>query len=63
MDDGVTAFMRAINDGFPAVETMSAPQARAAIAARRLPVENIDDVAAAEDRVVPGPGGDISVRI
>ena len=63
MDDGVTAFMRAINDGFPAVETMSAPQARAAIAARRLPVENIDDVAAAEDRVIPGPGGDIPVRI
>src|SRR4029078_98993 len=63
MDDGVTAFMRAMNDGFPAVETMSAPEARAMVAARRLPVENIDDVAAAEDRGIPGPGGDIPVRI
>ena len=63
MDDGVAAFMRAMNDGFPAVETMSAPEARAVIAARRLPVENIDDVASAEDRVIPGPGGEIPVRI
>ena len=45
MDDGVQAFMRAMNDGFPAVETMTAPQARAAIVARRLPVANLDDVA------------------
>ena len=63
MDDGVAAFMRAMNDGFPAVETMSAPEARAVIAARRLPVENLDDVASAEDRVIPGPGGEIPVRI
>ncbi len=63
MDDGVAAFMRAMNDGFPAVETMSAPEARAVIAARRLPVENIDDVASAEDRFIPGPAGEIPVRI
>ena len=63
MDDGVAAFMRAINDGFPAVETMSAADARAAIAARRLPIDNLDDVASANARLVPGPGGDIPVRI
>ena len=63
MDDGVQAFMRAMDDGFPAVETMSAPEARAVIAARRLPVENLDDVASADDRVIPGPGGEIPVRI
>jgi hypothetical protein len=26
MDDGVQAFMRAMDDGFPAVETMSTPR-------------------------------------
>ena len=39
MDDGVQAFMRAMDDGFPAVETMSAPEARAVIVGRRLPVD------------------------
>ena len=63
MDDGVATFMRAMDDGFPAVETMSAPEARAVVAARRLPVENLDDVASAEDRVITGPGGEIPVRI
>ena len=33
MDDGVAAFMRAMNDGFPAIETMSVSDARAVIAA------------------------------
>jgi acetyl esterase len=63
MDDGVQAMMRAINDGFPAVETMTAPQARVAIVARRIPVANLDDVSTAVDRTVPGPAGDVPVRI
>ncbi|MGO4443325.1 alpha/beta hydrolase [Mycobacterium sp. 2YAF39] len=61
MDDGVAALMRTIDDGFPAVETMTAQDARSAIAARRLPVENLDDVASAEDRVLPD--GDVPVRV
>ena len=52
-----------MNDGFPAVETMSAPEARAVIVGRRLPVDNLDDVARADDQLIPGPGGDIPVRI
>ena len=63
MDDGVARFMRATNDGFPAVETMSAPEARALLAGRRIPVKNLDDVASADDLVIPGPGGDLTVRI
>ena len=59
MDDGVQAFMRAMDDGFPAVETMSAPEARAVIVGRRLPVENLDDVAGADDQLA----GDVPVRI
>ncbi|MDT5015192.1 MAG: acetyl esterase [Mycobacterium sp.] len=63
MDDGVASFMRTMNDGFPAVETMSAQEARAMIAGRRLAVENVNDVAGAADRLVPGPDGDVAVRI
>jgi len=59
MDDGVQAFMRAMNEGFPAVETMTADQARAAIVSRRLPVENLDDVASADDFLA----GDVPARI
>ena len=57
------AFMRAMNEGFPAVETMTAPEARAVIVSRRLPIENFDDVASADDRLIPGPAGDLPVRI
>jgi acetyl esterase len=63
MDDGVAAFMHAMNDGFPAIETMTAPEARVVIAGRRLAVDNLGDVAGTDDRRVPGLGGDIPVRI
>ena len=62
MDDGVAAMLRTLNDAFPAVEPMSAAEARAAVAARRQPVSNLDD-AAAEDRVIDTAGGPIPVRI
>src|ERR1700738_2669657 len=59
MDDAVQAFMRELNDGFPAVETMTADEARAVLVSRRLPVENLDDVAIAEDFLA----GDVPARI
>jgi len=59
----VLAFMRAMDEGFPAVETMTAPEARAVIVSRRLPIENLDDVASADDRLIPGPAGDVPVRV
>jgi acetyl esterase len=59
MDDAVGAFMRELNDGFPAVETMTAEQARAVLVSRRLPVENLDDVAVAENFLA----GDVPARI
>ena len=62
MDDGVAAMLRKLDDAFPAVEQMPAAQARAAVAARRQPVSNLDD-AAAEDRVLDTPVGPIAVRI
>lgn len=63
MDDGVQAFMRVTNDGFPAVETMTAREARAFLAGRRPPVANLGDVASADDLLIPGPGGDVPVRV
>jgi acetyl esterase/lipase len=62
MDDGVTAMLRTLDGAFPAVEQMSAAEARAAVAARRQPVLNLDD-AAAEDVVVDSVAGPVPVRI
>jgi acetyl esterase len=63
MDDGVLRLMRATNDEFPAVEAMSAQEARAVLVGRRLAVTNLGDVASADDRLIPGPDGDVPVRI
>jgi acetyl esterase/lipase len=62
MDDGVTAMLRTLDGAFPAVEQMSAVDARAAVAARRQPVSNLGD-ATAEDRVIDTAVGRIAVRI
>jgi acetyl esterase len=63
MDDGVQAFMRATDQAFPAVETMTASRVRAVLAGRRPPIANVDDVAAVVDRRIPGPDGDLTVRV
>ncbi|MGO8771556.1 alpha/beta hydrolase [Mycobacterium sp.] len=67
MDDpvngSVQAMLRELNDGFPHVETMTAPEARAAVAERRVPASNVDDVRGTVDASVPGPDGEIPVRI
>jgi acetyl esterase len=63
MDDGVLRLMRATNDGYPAVETMTAQEARAVMVGRRLAVTNLGDVASADDRLIPGPDCDVPVRI
>ena len=63
MDDVVQAMLDQLNAGFPRVETMTGAQARAAVAARRVPVTNSDDVESTTDRLVPGLDGAIGVRI
>jgi acetyl esterase/lipase len=63
MNDGVQAMLDQLNAGFPRVENMTGPQARAAVAERRMPVDNSDDVRSATDRSVPGPDGAIGVRV
>ncbi len=63
MDDGVAKLMRAMNDTFPDLSTMSAEEARAVLVGRRPPVANLDDVASADDLLIPGQGGDLRVRV
>ena len=63
MDDGVQAMLRELNAGFPRVETMTGPEARAAVAQRCVPANNIEDVRSTIDHAVPGPAGAIPVRI
>lgn len=61
--DGVQAMLRELDAAFPRVETMTAAQAREAVAQRRRSVDNIDDVRRTEDRSMPGPAGDIPARV
>jgi acetyl esterase/lipase len=63
MDDGVAAMLRTLDDAFPAVEHMTAVDARAAVAARRQEMSNADDVASAEDLLIHTDSGTIPVRI
>ena len=63
MNEEVQAMLDQLNTGFPRVEKMTGPQARAAVAQRRLPVNNLDDVRSTVDTSVPGSDGVIPVRI
>lgn len=63
LDPEVAAIIDALNNGFPRVATMTGAEVRAAIVARRQPVSEPEPVAAVADRTVPGPGGDIPVRV
>jgi acetyl esterase/lipase len=61
--DTVQAMLDQLNTGFPDVENMTGPQARAAVAQRRVPVNNVDDVRRTVDTSVPSSEGGIPVRI
>ncbi|MGC4963107.1 alpha/beta hydrolase [Gordonia sp. DT101] len=63
IDPGIAAILPRLNEGFPRVETMSAPAARAAIRARLQPDPEPIPVARVHDRTVPGPDGEIPIRI
>jgi acetyl esterase/lipase len=63
LDDVVSATLKTLNDGFPAVERMAAAAARAAVAARRQPDPHPAQVEEVIDRVIDGPGGALPIRI
>jgi acetyl esterase len=63
LDPEVAALLPALNRGFPRVETMTASQLRAVIADRAVRMQNPEPVAKVIDRTMPGPAGDIAIRI
>ena len=63
LDPEIGALLPALNRGVPRVETMTAPQLRAVIAERAVLLQNPEPVAKVVDRTVPGPAGNISIRI
>jgi acetyl esterase len=63
LDPEIAALLPALNDGFPRVETMTAPQLRSVIRERAKLLQDPEPVARVIDQKVPRPGGDINVRI
>jgi acetyl esterase len=63
LDPQIAALLDVLDAGFPPVHTMTGAQARAVIRSRYVPPDEPEPVAEVRDEVVPGPGGDIPVRI
>lgn len=63
LDPQIAEIIEALDGGFPPVHTMSGPEARAAIRARFVPPEHPEPVAEVADRVIDGPGGELTVRV
>ncbi|BBX93170.1 alpha/beta hydrolase [Mycolicibacterium boenickei] len=60
VDPEIAALLPVLNTGFPAVETMSGAEARAAVRSRYRPPQQPQPIGSVEDLVIPG---DIPVRI
>ena len=63
LDAEIAELLPALNGGFPRVETMTAPQLRALIRRRVQRPPHPEPVGKTIDQTVPGPTGDIAVRI
>jgi len=63
LDSQIAPLIEALDDGFPPVQTMTGAQARATIRSRFVPSPQPEPVAEVCDQTIPGPGGDIPVRV
>jgi acetyl esterase len=63
LDPQIATLIEALDAGFPPVHTMTGAQARATIRSRFVPPAEPEPVAEVRDETIPGPGGDIPVRI
>ncbi|MGO9157504.1 alpha/beta hydrolase [Mycobacterium sp.] len=63
LDPQLAPLIEELDAGFPPVHTMTGAQARAVIRARFVPAARPEPVAEVRDQTIPGPGGDIPVRI
>ncbi|MFE6923485.1 alpha/beta hydrolase [Nocardia sp. NPDC057663] len=62
-DPEVAAMLAALDAGFPDVATMEAAEVRAAIRARRAPLQRLPDMRVARDVIIDGPGGPLPLRV
>jgi acetyl esterase len=63
LDPQLAPVIKDLDAGFPAVHTMTGAQARDVIRSRLVPMAQPEAVAEVRDQTIPGPGGDIPVRI
>jgi acetyl esterase len=63
LDAQIATLIGELDAGFPPVHTMTGAQARATIRSRFVPPAEPEPVAEIWDQTIPGPGGDIPVRI
>src|SRR5437879_2336151 len=63
LDPQIADIIEALDAGFPRVETMTGAQARALIRSRLVAPAEPEAVGAVYDERVPGPAGDILVRV
>ena len=63
LDPQIAGLIEALDAGFPPVHTMTGAQARATIRSRFVATANPEAVDIVTDTQIPGPGGDIAVRI
>ena len=63
LDPQIAPLIQALDAGFPPVHTMTGVQARATIRSRFVPPTEPQRVAEVRDQTIPGPGGDIPVRV
>ena len=63
LDPQIAPLIETLDAGFPPVHTMTGAQARATIRSRYVPPAKPEPVAQVRDDAIPGPGGDIPVRV
>ncbi len=63
LDPQIAPLIEAFDSGFPPVHTMTGAQARSTIRSRFVPPAKPEPVAQVWDQTIPGPGGDIPIRI
>jgi acetyl esterase len=63
LDPQLTPLIESLDAGFPPVHTMTGAQARATIRSRFVPPAEPEPIAEVRDETIPGPGGDIPIRI
>src|SRR3954465_15169379 len=63
LDPQIADIIEALDAGFPRVETMTGAQARSVIQSRFVAPEDFEAVGAVYDESIPGPAGDIGVRV